>query len=332
MSSSRPSSFALTSPGKLKLYSTAELITLPHPRWLIKGIMPMGALVGLYGEPGSGKSFITCGMAMCVASGTPWLGHAIDDSEEHSSLYISAEGGSGIGKRAMAWLIHQGKGPEAVSRMAWLTEAIPITQTSDDIDLLFRRLDDEAKIVPSLVVIDTLARTLEGNENETEDMGNFIKGIDKIRNNYRATVIIVHHTRLDASRERGNTAFRGAADTMLFVQKRKEGLMLLNNKQKDHEEFAEIPLAFHIVPTPSEDTPDDTSAVIISSNSVGRGSKVDAEELIMSSLQDSPHKFSELESRGLKAQVSKATLKRALLSLVEKGKIIKEYGLWQLSS
>ena len=34
----KPSAFALTKPGKLRLYSTAELLKMPPPEWLIHGI------------------------------------------------------------------------------------------------------------------------------------------------------------------------------------------------------------------------------------------------------------------------------------------------------
>jgi KaiC/GvpD/RAD55 family RecA-like ATPase len=238
---SRPSTFSFTNPGPLRLYSTSELLNLPAPTWLIDGHLPAGGLVGLYGPPGVGKSFVAIDIAMTVATGLQWLG--THDVERGPVVYVSAEGGAGIGKRVLAWLHSKSEDPKRAN-VAWLIESIPINADSEQMAILLNRVVDEARVQPSLVVIDTLARCFDGNENEQEDMGRFVAGVDILRSELKTTVLVVHHTRLGGDRERGNTAFRGAADTMIKIEG-EEGspyFSVICNKQKDDEDFKEIPL------------------------------------------------------------------------------------------
>lgn len=259
MGGARPSSFTLTTPGKFRLYNTSELIAMPPPEFLIEPVIPEGGLIGLYGQPGTGKSFVAIDMAMAVATGTPWHGHP---TRQGFVIYTSAEGGKGIAKRVGAWL-HDRRIPASQANIAWLIEAMSTTPDNDDIDTLFERID-EIEEEPKLVIIDTLARCFEGDENKQADMGAFVKGIDKIRHEFGATVIIVHHTRLDGDRERGNTAFRGAADAMISLKRPQHGgaILLNNDKQKDAEEFSQLALSMKVV-NPIPDDPRYASCVMV---------------------------------------------------------------------
>jgi hypothetical protein len=231
---------------------------MPPPAWQIRPILPAGGLVGLYGAPGSYKSFIAIDMAMSVATGRPWHGHEV---QQGFALYVSAEGGAGIGKRVGAWLHHHQVEPKA-AHMAWLIEPFPVSPNANELRLLFQRID-EVNETPALVIIDTLARCFDGDENMQEDMGLFVKGVDRLRHELGATVIVVHHTRLDGERERGNTAFRGAADAMISLKRRNRdtSLKLSCDKQKDAEEFQ--PLSLHMVTVnPSTEDSDRASCVV----------------------------------------------------------------------
>lgn len=210
---------------------------MPAPTWLVDNIVPNGSLVGLFGPSGSFKSFQAIDIAMSVGTGLPWQGHPV---ERGLAVYISAEGGIGVGKRGGAWLKHRGVSPNAVD-IAWLIESVPINPNGEEMDILLRRVAEMDR-EPSLVVIDTLARCFDGNENETEDMNRFVAGVDHLRHTLNCAVIVVHHTRLDGSRERGNTAFRGATDTMIEVKRNDDLVTLECVKQRDSEHFEDIEL------------------------------------------------------------------------------------------
>ncbi len=308
---SRPSAFQLTGPGPLRLYSTAELLCLPPPEWLIHNILPEGGLCGLYGAPESTKSFLALDIALSVATGLQWQGNAV---RQGFSLYVAAEGGPGISKRVRAWM--QTHNITDVPYMAWLIESIAVHNESNDMDVLIERLDNELQEAPGLIVIDTLARCLEGNENEQEDMGRFVAGLDRLRHEYGATVLAIHHTRLDGERERGNTAFRGAMDTMMSVTRnRQENTIEVEcAKQKDAEHFPGMSFQLELVPEMD-------SCVLLRTDI----ENVQKTKHIIDFLANGPMRWDEwLSSTGL----AKTTFHRSFSELVKTGQIIKENGLW----
>jgi hypothetical protein len=65
-----------------------------------------------------------------------------------------------------------------------------------------------------MIVIDTLARNMGGDENSTQDMNSFIQHLDTyLRQDYKCCVLVVHHSgAMDKDRSRGSTALKGALD------------------------------------------------------------------------------------------------------------------------
>ena len=315
---SRPASFALTNPGPLQLYSTTELLRMPPPTWLIEPVVPRGGLIGLYGPPGTCKSFLAIDMALCVASGRPWQGH----STEHGPvLYIAAEGSTGITKRVLAWLkTRVVKSGDA--NVAWLTTGVPVNVDSDEMGHLMDRLTDELPTEPTLVIVDTLARCFDGDENQQQDMGRFIAGIDWMRHELGSTVIVVHHTRLDGDRERGNTAFRGAADTMLSVSRGSKGAIKLEcTKQKDAEEFKTI--SFELVVVPG------TDSCVVGSDRRAAEKTLKLGEILQVLADHGPLTWDQwLSSSG----VARTSFQRYVVELKESGQIIRENGTWRAVS
>jgi RecA-family ATPase len=312
--SSRPSHFVLTQPGKQRLYSTSELLRLPAPEYLIDKVIPENSFVGLYGAPGHGKSFVAIDLALCVGSGRPWFGHAV---RQGLAVYISAEGGAGISKRVATWLEHY-RVPGTDAHVAWMTEAVTVEEESDDIERLISRLEDEIQIQPALFVVDTLARCFNGNENQQEDMGRFVRGVDRLRRSFQSAVLAVHHTRQDEGRERGSTAFRGAADTMIAVSKNADGLVQVRcDKQKDDGEFDQLTLRMKV-------NEDFNSVVLVNDSD-------DATEHVLMFLQGHPKglSYSAIEDLATTAGVSRSTLKRRLKTLLTSGRVKREEGIYQ---
>jgi hypothetical protein len=177
--------------------------------YLIKGLIPRGGLVIVWGPPKCGKSFWTFDLAMHVALGISYRGRRV---QQGAVVYLALEGGYGFRARI-----------EAFRKTYGDTDA-PFFLMTDRVDLV---KDHKALIaairaqigadVPVLVVIDTLNRSLAGSESKDEDMAAYIRAADTIREAFDCAVIVVHHSGVDATRPRGHTSLVGAADAQHSV-------------------------------------------------------------------------------------------------------------------
>jgi AAA domain len=73
-----------------------------------------------------------------------------------------------------------------------------------------------------LVVIDTLARCMSGDENSTPDMNMAVAECDRIRRKAGGDLILVHHQGWSKARPRGASALFGALDGLIRVYRNPE--------------------------------------------------------------------------------------------------------------
>ncbi len=120
-----------------------------------------------------------------------------------------------------------------------------------------------------LVVIDTVHRNFGyGNENSAQEMGNFMRMMDRIRNHWKCTVLLIHHTGYgDKDRGRGSSSFRGTLDADYTLERSENIVKLKPQKMKDAEEPEPICLEFQKVELGfvSDDDNDEpvTSAILV---------------------------------------------------------------------
>jgi len=231
------------------LLTTRELLLLPPPQWLMEGLIPDDGFVGLYGAPGSGKSFVALDWAMCISEGRPWLGRY--PTRQTPVVYVAAEGGRGIQQRVQAWMEHHGVADLGAIYFRlnpiYIRDEGAIEAFVADLDNYFHEEVQGMGLNPGLLVLDTLSRSFgSGDENASTDMGHFVDRMTELAKEQRMATLIVHHTNATGSRERGHTSFRGAADAMFLVEGHKDqtGHMLYsvvkNDKQKDSEDAKPI--------------------------------------------------------------------------------------------
>lgn len=202
-------------------------------KYMIKGVLPRATLGVLFGESGSGKSFITLDMCIAIALGQPWRGKR---TKQGRVVYIVAEGAAGFRNRVIAYLKHYGIDPATV----------PLDILNDTPNLLLK--EDVQELIkgllvsgepPALLVIDTLAQSMAGaNENASEDMGKALAHCKGIHKSTGAMVLLVHHSGKDSSKgARGWSGMRAAADVELEVTRSTQGRALRTTKQKDGADF-----------------------------------------------------------------------------------------------
>jgi hypothetical protein len=220
--------------------TTEALLAMPPPDPLIHGVLNLSSVASVYGPPKNGKTFTMLDMACCVATGSWWKGHEVT---KRPVLYLIAEGVERFGPRIDAWrrFNHHG-GP--MPDMTWLP-ARPNLRAPEWSDAVAEVAED---LGAGLVVIDTLARTFGGGEeNSAKDMGQFIAGLDQIKECTGACVTVVHHTGKDrANGARGSSSLLGAVDTELEITKTEGVVRVTNTAQKDQAEGQ--PLRFVLAP------------------------------------------------------------------------------------
>jgi hypothetical protein len=257
--------------------SLQEIAQQKPPQWLLARHIPENSLVELFGEFATGKSFLALDWALSIAAGKPWLGQKV---QQGHVVYVYAEGTQGLRKRGLAWCKENGLDdfPEkfhAIPRPVDMRDPNAL-----DYLVLAIKLALPKGVKPGLIVIDTLNRCFGGgDENSTQDMTGFINGCDALREEFNATVLVVHHSGKDRVKgSRGASALGGAMDVIfeLVKARRDQPLGILRNNTnttKPHKDSAPLlPLALDFVEIELDLEPDaddphaNTSLVVRLSN------------------------------------------------------------------
>jgi hypothetical protein len=220
---------------RFHVYSDTELATLPPLRFFVDGVFPEDSLLCVYGPPGCGKSFLSLDLACAVSTGLTWLGRS---TVKGPVLYVAAEGGRGYRKRVMAW--KDARYIEQSIEVSFILEPANLHGTEDVEHIL--RAADTLPSPPSLVVFDTLHRSMTGgDENSAQDIGLLMDRAGRLRRELPASVLFIHHTRKDGDAERGSLSIRGSVDTLAQVRETDDDWReLVCEKQKDFDEFSPI--------------------------------------------------------------------------------------------
>ncbi len=224
----------------------SELDSLPELEPVLDPMLYFDSTSALVGPPGCGKSLLALDWALCVADGRLWIGH---QTWQGTVAYVYAEGRHGIRQRVEAWKEFNAVPFDKNLGVSFFPMPVPLMD-GGEVRQFIRDLKIQLDSPPVLIVVDTLARCMTGgDENTTKDMGLFVAGMDTIRRETGAHVQAVHHMNANAERERGNTALRGAVDTMMFLKRENTSgvIRLTCEKQKDAPEFDEVPLTMNPV-------------------------------------------------------------------------------------
>ena len=216
-----------------RVLSPDDLEQLPPPQWLLRDRLPEGQ-TWVYGEPGSGKTFLALDWALTVAA------------SGLNVLYFVGEGVTGFARRVAAW---------RAARKPDLTGFYAIPQAPHLLDpsSVEALRDTVAEYSPALVVIDTFARaSVGGEENSARDVGMAIDALDGLQRDYGCSSLVIHHSNKSGSGERGSSAIRGAADATwevvagLQVSGDIVGAQAFCRKMKDAE--PPMPILFQLRP------------------------------------------------------------------------------------
>lgn len=234
-SEAQPRRFHFTRISELKIHA---------PDFLVCKYVEQNTTMLLFGDPEARKTFLALDVGLSVAAGIPWAGN---DTKKGPVVYVAGEGRSGIMRRVAAWCRHN---DVDLKDLDFLISSRPSNFT----DVIQR---EEFKIAmkydveealgqqPKLVIIDTLARNLGGDENSNQDINALYSVVDELRAESEATYIIVCHPgHKDKDRPRGASALLGNSDaySKVEINPENDNTVLTPLKMKDAEKPE--PIAF----------------------------------------------------------------------------------------
>ena len=191
--------------------------------YLVRNLIEVHSLVSITGPSGQYKSFVAVDFGCCFVSGRSWNGRTV---KRGAILYLAGEGRGGIKRRIKAWCIANNL---ALSDMrGFYLSRNTLMMDGSNIEQI---VSEMAGVEVVAIFIDTTARHIPGNENDSRDMGAYINAVDALRSRLGAVAIMVHHTGHDTTRGRGSTVYRAALDTEIMCDKSQ----LIFSKTKDAE-------------------------------------------------------------------------------------------------
>ena len=206
--------------GALYVQTANEIMEkMTEPDWLVDRCIERATVTSIFGAPKSGKSFIAIAMACSIASGKDFYGF---DTKPSTVLYLAGEGHTAVARRIKSYEQFYGrsleKAPLLISNRG--------SRIGDDAE--FAMLQEVCRDIErehgnvGMIIVDTLARNYGLNENSTEDMNKFIQRIDELKEEFQASMVIVHHTGHGSNgRARGSSVLPAALDYEFKVERDK---------------------------------------------------------------------------------------------------------------
>jgi putative DNA primase/helicase len=246
----------------------------PAPiRWQVKHWLQSQALIMVHGPSGCGKTFLVLDMVLAIASkGTipDWFGNKV---RHGTVVYLAGEGHHGLRGRVAAWKQHKGVGELDM----WLSRHGLDLNTPQG----YQKTVDAIRALPNppeIIVVDTLHRFLDGDENSASDAKSMLDACGAMINEFDCSVVLVHHTGVSVEaqhRARGSSAWRGALDIEISVIPG-ETIEINQRKSKDAEEAESVFVELQSVPIKGwldEDDDQVSSAVLVAGNEPTKSKK-----------------------------------------------------------
>ncbi len=204
----------------------------PSIRWLVSDLIPMNAVVLLYGESYSGKTGLAVHLVRCVAQGLPFFGRA---TLRLPAVYIALENGDDADAHLRAVQADERadgslwKWPDTV---AFSDRSIDLTNSAD----VFHLIQDVKKIAPNgaMIVVDALLDGIgTGNIVLNEVMNPVMQKLHEIAVKCSGPVVVLHHAnRTEERSPLGATCILSRSDVHIKVEPRARGAVWKAEKVK----------------------------------------------------------------------------------------------------
>ena len=178
----------------LGFFEGDDYLALPRDPvpWIVKGLIPVGGLVNLYGKPKTGKSFAALGVAQAVGGGhTHWLTENFEVCKSGRVIYLQIDTPRGQWAARMDKMKGDGSGFPGV----WFADTLLAPYPFNILVAEHQAwLEKRVKVInPVMVVIDTLREVHNGDENDSTTMKNVVSALVKACT--PSAILLVSHSR-----------------------------------------------------------------------------------------------------------------------------------------
>jgi KaiC/GvpD/RAD55 family RecA-like ATPase len=203
----------------------------PHPpvEWIVQDLMLKGSVCMITGDAGSGKTWTSMDVAMCIALGKPWLGRNVIQG---AVLLVDEESGEHRLSNRLT-KISAGHGGNESSPLFYITmQGVDLRNALD--------VNELEKIITAMqikfVVMDALMDMMLGaDENSVKDVIPAFAQLKQVVERTGVTFLVIHHNDKAGKGYRGSTAIKGAVDLMVEVEKNNDTVKIKTNKIRDAE-------------------------------------------------------------------------------------------------
>ncbi|MEX1275504.1 MAG: AAA family ATPase [Bacteroidota bacterium] len=193
------------------LYATKDALhDPPRLEWAVEGLFAQPSLNLLVGDPGSKKTFLAIDLAVSVAMGKPWLGHAVNPCPV---LFVDEETGMHQLWNRLNASLHA-HGADISTPFEFISLGGYDFRDNADAEQLIHRARGRGS---GFIVIDALANLMHSGENNLGSVQPVLFNLRRMAESCKAAVIVIHHNNRHGV-FRGSSSISAGVDLMLSIR------------------------------------------------------------------------------------------------------------------
>lgn len=202
---------------KIKLYTLKEILedkSKPPKPIVDDGLLLDGTILMIIAKAKHQKTFLAQNMAISIAFGSDFAGFKVP--EEKKVLYLNAEGGRYPNRDRIQKMCSE----QTSNLVMGYPSYLPINR-DEEFNHLIEMIQEEK---PDVLILDPLKRFHDVDENSASQMGDIFGIIRNIIEEFKLSVIIIHHTgKVSSKGGRGSSVIMGEYDSCIEMTKQKDG-------------------------------------------------------------------------------------------------------------
>jgi hypothetical protein len=231
-----------------KPISWDELERSPAKQWIVDQVLGEGDLAMIYGPSGSGKTFTAFNLIGMLVRGNGKFAGRFQVNRPCNVVYMTQEGRSGLGQRALATSRSMNLTQEEKDRAQYYFKVVQFV--NPDAPNYYLKYLSDLEILgfkPDVIIIDHLSSTVPGKGDSDQAAATSVHAcVAHIQETLGCAVVIMHHTGYDTSHSRGMTNYKDVLDMQIKIENTNNPRKMSCDKNKDGEAWD--PIEFDIIP------------------------------------------------------------------------------------